>query len=91
MIIQFESLEKFLNHPRFSEAKEILKHMKNPPAIEYMDSEPPVLPELYVYFDDDELTIKMNNAFYPDLKVTQINKYENYSKQKFREASYNFV
>ncbi len=86
MIIQFESLEKFLNHPRFSEAKEILKHMKNPPAIEYMDSEPPVLPELYVYFDDDELTIKMNNAFYPDLKVTQINKYENYSKQKFREA-----
>ena len=86
MIIQFESLEKFLNHPRFSEAKEILRHLKNPPAIKYMPSEPPILPDLFVDFDEDGLTIKMNNAFYPDLKVTQIDKYENFAKQKFKEA-----
>lgn len=86
MIIQFESMEKFLNHPRFHDAKNVLKRMKNPPAIEYMESEPPIIPELYVYFDNDELTIKMNNSFYPDLKVTQISKYENFLKQKFREA-----
>lgn len=86
MVIQFESLEKFLNHPRFSEAKEVLKHLKNPPAIKYMPSEPPVLPDLFVHFEKDELNIKMNNAFYPDLKVTQIDKYENFAKQKFKEA-----
>ena len=27
MIIQFETLEKFISHPRFSEAKEILRHL----------------------------------------------------------------
>lgn len=86
MIIQFESLEKFLLHPRMHDAKEILKHLKNPPAIKYMPSEPPILPDLFVVFEKDELTIKMNNAFYPDLKVTQIDKYENFAKQKFKEA-----
>lgn len=86
MIIQFESLEKFLLHPRMHDAKEVIKHLKNPPAIKYMPSEPPILPDLFVLFDKDELTIKMNNAFYPDLKVTQIDKYENFAKQKFKEA-----
>lgn len=86
MVIQFESLEKFLSHPRFSEAKEVIRHLKNPPAIKYMPSEPPILPDLFVYFEKDELTIKMNNSFYPDLKVTQIDKYENFAKQKFKEA-----
>ncbi len=86
MIIQFESLEKFLLHPRMHDAKEVLKHLKNPPALEYMPSEPPILPELFVFFVKGELTIAMNNSFYPDLKVTQIDKYDNFAKQKFKEA-----
>ncbi|HHD79111.1 MAG TPA: RNA polymerase sigma-54 factor [Epsilonproteobacteria bacterium] len=86
MIIQFDTLEKFLKHPRIHDAKEVLKHLKNPPAIKYMPSEPPILPDLFVLFEKDELIIKMNNAFYPDLKVTQIDKYENFAKQKFKEA-----
>lgn len=86
IIVQFESLEKFLKHPRMHDAKEVLKHLKNPPAIKYMPSEPPVLPDLFVKFNKNELTIQMNNSFYPDLKVTQIDKHENFAKQKFKEA-----
>ena len=86
MITRFESMEKFVNHPRLHDAKEVISHLKNPPALEYMESEPPVLPDLYVAFQGGEFTIKMNNAFYPDLKVTQIDKYDNFAKQKFKEA-----
>lgn len=86
MIVQFESFEKFLKHPRMHDAKEVLKRLKNPPALKYMPSEPPILPDLAVVFAKDELTIQMNNSFYPDLKVTQIDKYENFAKQKFKEA-----
>ncbi len=86
MVIQFEALEKFFRHPRFSEAKEILRHLKNPPAIKYMPEESVIHPDLFVKFKKDELVIEMNNAFYPDLKVNQIDKYENFAKQKFKEA-----
>ena len=86
MITRFESMEKFINHPRLHDAKEVIGRLKNPPALEFMESEPPVLPDLFVLFEKGEFTIKMNNAFYPDLKVTQIDKYENFAKQKFKEA-----
>lgn len=86
IITQFEAIEKFINHPRLHDAKELISHLKNPPAIAYMQSEPPILPDLYVLFEKGEFTIKMNNAFYPDLKVTQIDKYDNFAKQKFKEA-----
>jgi len=86
IITRFESMDKFINHPRLHDAKEVISHLKNPPALEYMESEPPILPDLFVTFENGEFTIKMNNAFYPDLKVTQIDKYENFAKQKFKEA-----
>jgi RNA polymerase sigma-54 factor len=86
MITRFESMEKFVNHPRLHDAKEVISHLKNPPALEYMESEPPILPDLFVAYEKGEFTIKMNSAFYPDLKVTQIDKYENFAKQKFKEA-----
>ena len=86
MITRFESMEKFVNHPRLHDAKEVISRLKNPPALEYMESEPPVLPDLFVLYEKGEFTIKMNSAFYPDLKVTQIDKYDNFAKQKFKEA-----
>ncbi len=86
MITRFESMDRFINHPRLHDAKEVISHLKNPPALAYMESEPPVLPDLFVSFEEGQFTIKMNNAFYPDLKVTQIDKYDNFAKQKFKEA-----
>ena len=86
MITRFENMEKFVNHPRLHDAKEVIGRLHNPPALEYMESEPPILPDLFVQYEKGEFTIKMNSAFYPDLKVTQIDKYDNFAKQKFKEA-----
>jgi RNA polymerase sigma-54 factor len=86
MIVQFENIEKFIDHPRMHDAKEVLSHLKNPPAMEYMQSDPPVLPDLFVEFKKDHLEIRINHSFYPDLQVHQIDKYDNFAKQKFKEA-----
>ncbi|DAB29947.1 MAG TPA: RNA polymerase sigma-54 factor [Sulfurimonas sp. UBA12504] len=86
LITQFENIEKFMKHPRLHDAKEILKHLNNPPAIAYMQSEMQILPDLYIEFKGDELTIRINNDFYPNLIVSQIDKYDNFAKQKFKEA-----
>jgi len=86
MILNFEKMEKFLNHPRMHDAKEILKHLKNPPAIAYMEEEMQILPDMFIEFKKGEFIIKINHEFYPDLSVTQIDKYDNFAKQKFKEA-----
>jgi RNA polymerase sigma-54 factor len=86
IITQFEDIEKFLKHPRAHDAKEIIKHLNNPPAIAYMESEVSVLPDIYVEFKGENLSIKINNDFYPNLMVNQIDKHDNFAKQKFKEA-----
>ena len=86
LIIQFEKIEKFINHPRIQDAKEILRHLKNPPALAYMEEEKQILPDMFIEFKNDDFTIKINHDFYPDLTVNQIDKYDNFAKQKFKEA-----
>jgi RNA polymerase sigma-54 factor len=86
MILQFDKMEKFINHPRLADAKHILQHLKNPPALEYMEPETQITPDLFVEFVGSELNIRINHAFYPDLQVNMIDKYDNFAKQKFKEA-----
>lgn len=86
LIIQFEKIEKFMNHPRIHDAKEVLKHLRNPPAIAYMEEEKEILPDMFIEFQKSSFTIKINHDFYPDLMVNQIDKYDNFAKQKFKEA-----
>lgn len=86
LIVQFEDIEKFISHPRIHDAKDVLKHFKNPPALAYMEPEMQILPDMFIELKDGDFTIKINNDFYPDLQVTQIDKYDNFAKQKFKEA-----
>lgn len=86
ILLQFEKIEKFLKHPRFSEAKHIIKHLKTPPAIDYKEDEQQIIPDVYVDFKADKLQVRINNDYYPDIEVTQVSKYDNFAKKKFKEA-----
>jgi len=86
LILQFEDIEKFLNHKRIHDAKNILHHLKNPPAVAHMEADKHILPDLYVEYKNGDFTVKINTGFYPDLQVTQVDKYDNFAKQKFKEA-----
>ncbi len=86
MIMQFDKIEKFMKHPRVHDAKEMIKKLNNPPAIAYMEPEENILPDMFIETKDDQFTIRINHAFYPDLIVNQIDKYDNFAKQKFKEA-----
>ncbi|MDP3120321.1 MAG: RNA polymerase factor sigma-54 [Sulfuricurvum sp.] len=86
MILQFDKMEKFINNPRFGDAKHVLQQLKNPPALEYMEPEIQITPDLFIEFAESEFNIRINHAFYPDLQVNMIDKYDNFAKQKFKEA-----
>ena len=86
MIIRFDHMEDFVEHPRFHDAKEVFKHLKHPPALEFADNDELIIPDLFVTLNGDKVEIKINNRFYPDLVVNEVDKYDNFAKQKFKEA-----
>ncbi len=86
MIIKLETLERFIKHPRFKDAKDILKRLKYPPAIEFNKNKEQIIPDMHIFFEKGELIIKMNSNFYPDVKINFVNNSNNYLKKKFKEA-----
>jgi RNA polymerase sigma-54 factor len=86
MIIRFDHMEDFISHPRFHDAKEVFKHLKHPPAMEYAEEGEVIIPDLFVSLEGGKVEIRNNNRFYPDIVVSEVDKYDNFAKQKFKEA-----
>lgn len=79
-------VDKYASHHRFNDAKDIIKYFNNPPAIDYINDNVQVVPDFFVEINED-IEIKINNAYYPDIKVKNpfITKNENI-KEKLKEA-----
>lgn len=79
-------VDKYASHHRFNDAKDIIKYFNNPPAIDYINDNIQVVPDFFVEIDED-IDIRINNAYYPDIKVKNpfSSKNENI-KEKLKEA-----
>ena len=86
IIKDISHIDKYASHHRFNDAKDIIKYFNNPPAIDYINDNVQVVPDFFVEINED-IEIKINNAYYPDIKVKNpfITKNENI-KEKLKEA-----
>lgn len=86
MIKNIKRIDKYASHHYFNEAKEIIKKLKNPPAVSYVKSAPSIIPDCYIDVED-EIEIRMNGSFYPDLSIKDSNIAKNDElKVKLKEA-----
>jgi RNA polymerase sigma-54 factor len=68
MIHNLTKIDKYHTHHRFSDASNVIKKFKNPPAIDYLADEPCIIPDFFVEVGD-EIKVKINHKEYPDLEV----------------------
>jgi len=68
MILNIENIHKLKHLPYYIEATKIIKKFNNPPSIEYMDDDIPVIPDLIVTISD-KIEIDINNTYYPSIKI----------------------
>ncbi len=86
IIANLKNIDKYCTHHRFEDAKEIIKKLKSPPAVEYLADQPYIIPDFFVEVDDD-IRIKINNDYYPDIIVSDPFKTKNDEiKKKLKEA-----
>ena len=79
-------LDKYAEHDRLKDAKDIIKCFNNPPAINYINNNVQVIPDFFVEIGED-IDIKINNAYYPDIKVKDpFNTKNEGIKEKIKEA-----
>lgn len=72
----------------FAEVMRVIGTFKNPPAIEYQEESAQVIPDLMIYFNDDEqIEVKLNDAYYPSIMIDNAYGVEHdFITQKLKEA-----
>jgi len=86
MIHNLSKMDRYTTHHRFNEARNIIKSFRNPPAIDYLEELPQIIPDFFVSVEDN-IEIRMNNAMYPDVLVKEPFSSKNDSiKEKLKEA-----
>ena len=70
VINNMEKIHSYSKHQSFSEVMKVISTFKNPPAIEYQEDSAHVVPDLMIYFnEDDSIEVKLNDAYYPTIKI----------------------
>ncbi len=70
IINNMQDIHSFSNEENFSEVMKVLGSFKNPPAIEYQEESSQVVPDLMIFFNEDEsIEVKLNDAYYPTINI----------------------
>ncbi len=88
IIENLDAIHTYSKEAHFPEAMKVIGRFKNPPAIDYMEESSQIVPDLIIYFNEDEgIELKLNDAYYPAIHIN--NEYgveHDYVKEKIKEA-----
>ncbi|KFL35242.1 RNA polymerase sigma54 factor [Sulfurospirillum sp. SCADC] len=88
LIINFEAIESFGKEPLFHDALNIIKRFRNPPAIDFLEDEKEVIPDIFIYDLAGAIEVRLNDAYYPEVILDTEGLDENHSfvSQKIKDA-----
>ncbi len=88
MIDALNHIHTFSKEDDFEEALRAIQKFKNPPAIEYLEAPLQVIPDLMIFFDDeDNIEVRLNDAYYPTIHIeTQYAVEHAFVTEKIKEA-----
>ncbi len=88
VIKDIEDIYSYSKEDKFSEVMKIISTFKNPPSIEFQEESAQVVPDLMIYFDDENnIEVKLNDAYYPAINIDTSYAVEHeFIAQKIKEA-----
>ena len=88
IIQDISNIYSYAQEKFFFDVVKIISKFSNPPAIEYQESSPAVIVDLFINFNENnEIEVRLNNEYYPIVKVDNEYKIKDkYIKEKFKEV-----
>lgn len=70
MISNLDELHAFSEEAFFGEAMKVIGRFRNPPAIDYLEDSPTIIPDLMIFSDEDNnIEVKLNDSYYPTIRI----------------------
>ena len=88
VINDLQEIHNYSKREQFSNVMKIISTFRNPPSIEYQEESAQVVPDLMIFFNDDErIEVKLNDAYYPTIHIDTAYAVEHeFITQKIKEA-----
>jgi RNA polymerase sigma-54 factor len=88
VINNLQGIHSFAKKEHFPEVMHVLGSFKNPPNIEYQEESAQIVPDLMIYFNDEQnIEVKLNDAYYPTINIdTNYGVEHEFISQKIKEA-----
>jgi len=88
LIVHFEAIESMSKEPLFHEALSIIQRFRNPPAIDFLEDEQEIIPDIFIYENDGAIEVRLNDAYYPEILIDTEGMDERHSfvSQKIKDA-----
>ncbi|MDY0123688.1 RNA polymerase factor sigma-54 [Sulfurimonas sp.] len=88
VIEDLENIYAYSDEKNFPEVMRVLGTFKNPPSIEYQEESSQIVPDLMIFFNEDEqIEVKLNDAYYPTIHIdTNYGVEHEFVSQKIKEA-----
>ncbi len=88
VINDLQNIHNYAKEKSFSEVMHVLSTFKNPPNIEYQEDSTQIIPDLMIYFNDEQqIEVKLNDAYYPIINIdTAYGVEHEFVTQKIKEA-----
>lgn len=88
IIRNLDSHTQFRQEPSYSEALTLIKSFQIPPALFYQEEDACVIPDIFVLKNDGEISVSLNDDYYPQITIDTLKIHENsaYLKTKIKEA-----
>ncbi len=88
IVHHLEKHKDFSHLKAYPKAMKVITSFKNPPAIDFGEISLPVIPDLFICEDNGEISVRLNDAYYPKIVIEELNIKEpcGYLKEKLKEA-----
>ncbi|WP_199769170.1 RNA polymerase factor sigma-54 [Helicobacter cynogastricus] len=88
IIHHLEKHKDFSHLEDYHKAMKVITSFKTPPAIDFSGMSLPVIPDLFICEDNGEVSVRLNDAYYPQIVIEELNIKEScgYLKEKLKEA-----
>ena len=70
IITDLDNIYTYSKEKYFNDVMKVISTFKNPPAIEYQEESAQIIPDLMIYFNDENnIEVKLNDAYYPTIHI----------------------
>lgn len=70
IIQDLANIHDYSDEKHFSEVMRVLTSFKNPPSIDFQEDSAQVVPDLMIFFNEDQsIEVKLNDAYYPTINI----------------------